>query len=103
MKWKAVPTNVGRRVFTPGDTIEIQNERGQFIACTYSVNHSHDGSQDRENARLLAAAPELLRYARITLTYIETLQQAGIIQGNEPWVGRLAELVREVEEEVTNG
>jgi hypothetical protein len=50
----------------PDDTIEIVDANGSFIATTYRTNWGSDsrGDMDAANARLIAAAPDLLSALR---------------------------------------
>lgn len=53
---------IQRRTYSRDD-IDIVNEVGSVIATLYAVNFDLEGERDKANARLIAAAPELLEAA----------------------------------------
>ena len=55
---------VSRRQFRPDDCIEIQTSLGSMVCILYARNASMDGRVDQANARLIAAAPDLLEALR---------------------------------------
>ena len=64
-----VGTPVAGRRFTREDAIEIQSGYKSMVAVLYAQNCSLDGERDRANARLIAAAPDLLEALRKTVAY----------------------------------
>lgn len=63
---------VRSRRLDPDTSIEVQDARGQMVAVLYANNRdSFDGAEDNANARLIAAAPELLIALRVLIATSE--------------------------------
>jgi hypothetical protein len=68
-----LPKGQARRVFT--ERIEIwQGNSARLVACMHHKNWSIDGNGDLANARLIAAAPELLEACDTVLSVIERVE-----------------------------
>ncbi len=73
--WHVGEAIMGRR-FTKRNMIEIQAMGGAMVAVTHDMNWSMDGSIDRSNACLIAAAPDLLEACRAALQRLYVHQGA---------------------------
>ena len=52
-----------------GDEVNVEDEDGDFVATTLKYDEAVGTQQDYDNAKLIAAAPELLAACHLALDY----------------------------------
>jgi hypothetical protein len=65
-----------RLVMMSNDCVEVVNENGSGVAYLYKENFGQNG-MDAANARLIAAAPELLEALYAALPALESIHENG--------------------------
>lgn len=90
--WK-VGEHTHKRLLHAENAVEVQDARGYMVACLFMKNRDMDGRQDAANARLIAAAPDLLDALKMALAggfacpaAVERVMQDAIAKAEGPVV-----------------